>query len=243
MWGAHTAGGFDTRGRHTFDHDAIRAAGGGERWHNGGGIAISSAANLHDFAIDLAPWLPAQNGLHGWLRGELPNLGDVRPVDTMGLYRPARPHTIIFGHGDVAQTACPGDHMYAQLPKMRIEEEFDMATTEEIKRDLRAEFKQADEDTRKYVALAGQHSRDVLNFSVQVAKYAENVNNGLTNVRAALEGHLASEHTNAAHDDEGVRAALARLDEVEASLRGIASGAAVIATAAGAHELLLPPGE
>ena len=102
--------GYDRAGAHTAGVDAAG------RYFNIAGIATSYAGNFEDYAISLAPWMPAINDWNGHLKQQFLKLG------TLSVCRQST-----CGHKDFApfhplnRTACPGFYLYSQLPLIHLD--------------------------------------------------------------------------------------------------------------------------
>ena len=104
--GAHTAGGFDRNGNPTMDQAAIRAGG---QWHNVTGLATSVAGNHQEFGPDFAPYVTPYGQWLTYVKFLCPNVEQMRPQ-----------RAVSWGHRDFYQTACPGQHVYNELPNVKI---------------------------------------------------------------------------------------------------------------------------
>lgn len=82
--------------------------------HNRSALGIAFEGNF-----ELEP-LPAHfdaqlDGLAAWLQ----ELRDDRGFSELGTVQPDDPERQVFGHRDVTATACPGEHLFARLPRIR----------------------------------------------------------------------------------------------------------------------------
>lgn len=84
-------------GAHTYPYDGI--------WYNKE-MGLAWVGNHEDYAMDLRPWLPADNRFRGWLKHD---------VGMSNLKLPIRYHGGIHG----ASTACPGRNIIKHISNMR----------------------------------------------------------------------------------------------------------------------------
>ena len=119
--------GYDRAGAHTAGVDAAN------RYFNIAGIATSYAGNFEDYAIALAPWMPAINDWNGHLKQTFPKLGTLSVCG-----HPTCGHKDFAPFHPLNQTACPGFYLYSQLPLIHLDQ---MPGDEDMAQPIHANWK------------------------------------------------------------------------------------------------------